>query len=84
MSRSWAKGSTAKGRKIRLYVLQRDGWLCQLQLEHCTTKATDAHHLDGKRAGDHPARMVAACAWCNGHTGDPTRHDPPPQPLERW
>jgi 5-methylcytosine-specific restriction endonuclease McrA len=84
MSRSWEKGSTRAWRRARRLVLERDHYRCQLKLDGCTTVATTAHHVKGKAMGDDPAHLVAACASCNGKVGDPTRHDPDPNPWAGW
>jgi 5-methylcytosine-specific restriction endonuclease McrA len=78
----WEGGSTRAWRKIRAYVLARDQYRCQLKIEGvCTTFASHAHHLDGKAAGDDPARIVAACKECNLHIGDPARAPSDPEPA---
>lgn len=84
MSR-WAKGSTTAWRKVRALVLVRDNHRCQLQIAGvCTTIATQVHHTRPRElAGDDPTYLVASCAPCNMHVGDPTRHDPEPRPS-RW
>jgi 5-methylcytosine-specific restriction endonuclease McrA len=86
MSQAWAKGSTTAWRRTRAGVLTRDGYRCQLQLQGCTTKATQVHHTLGRTVtGDDPAHLVAACQHCNLKVGDPTRAtDPAPQPRTRW
>lgn len=87
MSSAWAKGSTRAWRRIRALVLARDGHRCRLQLpDVCTGRATHAHHTVGKAVtGDDPTFLVAACAACNGRTGDPRgKPDPPPRPRTRW
>lgn len=84
MSKNWQGGSTRRWRRIRAAVLLRDGNLCQLKLEGCTTVAEHVHHVIGKAAGDDPAHLTSACAHCNLKLGSPTRHDPPPQPRTRW
>lgn len=86
MSSAWAKGSTRAWRRTRRQVLARDGFLCQLRLEGCTTTATHVHHTHGRTTtGDDPAHLVAACAHCNLKVGDPTQHpDPAPRPRTRW
>jgi 5-methylcytosine-specific restriction endonuclease McrA len=82
--RGWIRGSTRAWRKVRAYVLDRDGRRCQLGLPGCTTIATRAHHTrDRALVGDNPAHLVAACAWCNQSTGEPGRHDPDPTPRTR-
>ncbi len=88
----WDNGSTWQWRKLRREVLARDGAKhadgrarCPLKLEGCTTWATDIHHLDGKRNGDDPSRLVATCHNCNLKVGDPNaRHDPRPSPRTKW
>lgn len=85
MSEGWGSGSTRAWRLLRERVLVRDGHLCQLRLDVCTVKATHVHHTLGKTVtGDDPRYLVAACAPCNLKTGDPTRHDPLPQPRTDW
>lgn len=90
VSRSWRKGSTTAHRRARAQVLadntRRNGGKCQLAIPGvCTGKATTAHHTLGYGVtGDDPRYMVAACAACNGHVGDPRRHDPQPRPRIQW
>jgi len=89
MSRSWSKGSTRRWRKVRAAVLlanqAENRGRCTLAIARvCTGTADTAHHTRGKRHGDDPRDLVAACAACNLHVGDPTRHSPPPRPTSRW
>lgn len=84
MSRGWEGGSTRAWRATRLTVLIRDNWRCRLGLEGCTIRATDAHHLDGKGAGDSVDRIVASCRHCNASTGDPSTADPAPRTRTLW
>lgn len=85
MSKSWAGGSTRRWRKIRAWVLVRDRYVCQVRLPGCTTKATQVHHTAGKKYGDDPAQLVAACRSCNLRIGDPSkRDDPPNQAVTKW
>lgn len=85
MSRSWAGGSTRRWRKVRAMVLQRDSWRCRLRLPGCIITATHVHHTMGKRYGDDPAQLVAACAPCNLKVGDPSKgNDPPNRAVTRW
>jgi len=86
MSKSWAKGSDRRWRRLRFRVLARDGYRCQLQLEGCTTRANHVHHTLGRTVtGDNPDHLVAACASCNLKVGDPTRAaDPAPRARTRW
>ena len=85
MSRAWAKGSTPAWRRIRAYVLARDGYRCQLKLDGCTTTATQAHHTIAREtAGDNPTHIVATCRNCNLKVGDPRAHDPDPRGSTQW
>jgi hypothetical protein len=101
MSRSWGAGSTRAWRQVRSFVLRRDGYRCRAHADGwcdkanrvtphtCTGRAGEtgghAHHIRGKQFGDDPAYIVAACAACNLHIGDPDRKaDPQPKPRTRW
>ncbi|WKU03856.1 hypothetical protein [Micromonospora sp. HUAS LYJ1] len=64
-----------------------DGWCAQVPgIHQCTDTQDVAHHTLGKAVtGDDPRHLVAACAACNLHIGDPARHvDPPDRPVTRW
>ncbi|HTY35372.1 hypothetical protein [Mycobacterium sp.] len=80
----WTGGSTRAWRKLRTQILRRDGHRCRLQLPGCTTIADCVHHLDGKTRGDNPDRLIASCTRCNLQVGEPTHHDPAPQPRTEW
>ena len=85
MSKAWGRGSTKAWRRVRAYVLDRDGHRCQLKLPGCTSLATEAHHTQPRQlVGDYPAHLVAACRSCNLAVGDPCTHDPAPTPRTRW
>lgn len=96
MSRSWRNGSTSAHRRLRAYILSRDGYICRLAYpgvwvtKHgkeykCLGIANSVHHLDGKAQGDNPDRMVAACMPCNLRAGDPQQQpDPPGRAMTRW
>jgi hypothetical protein len=66
----------------------QDGWCHRANPadHHCTDHAPlhgpdpgHAHHTHGRSVtGDDPAYIVAACAPCNRHIGDPTKNDDPP------
>jgi hypothetical protein len=86
MSTAWAGGSTRAHRQARARVLERDGGRCQVKIPGiCRTIADQAHHTLGKGiTGDDPAHMIASCAPCNQHVGDPTRHDPTPTVKTWW
>lgn len=81
-SKTWVNGSGAAWRKVRLLVLRRDGWRCQLKLEGCAVRAKQVHHTRPRAlVGDDPAWLVAACQPCNNKVGDPTTTDPDPKPC---
>jgi hypothetical protein len=80
-SQWWKGGSTRAWRKVRLAVLNRDQWRCQLQIPGiCTTRATHVHHVRGKQHGDDPAYLLSSCQACNLHIGDPERMEADPDP----
>jgi len=89
MSRGWASGSTRAYRKIREFVLARDGWACQIKKAGiCVGRADCVHHTKGRAVTrDDPRFMVAACTPCNLNVGDPTRaatYDPPGRAATAW
>lgn len=86
MSKGWAGGSTRAWRRVRRVVLARDGYRCRLKIKGtCVGTATHVHHVRGKRHGDDPRWLVAACAPCNLKVGDPARTpDPPATPITQW
>jgi hypothetical protein len=79
VSHNWKGGSTYQWRKkVRPFVLARDGYRCQLKVPGvCTGVAEHVHHTLGKAYGDDPAYLVAACAKCNYAIGDPTKGKDP-------
>lgn len=104
---AWQAGSTRRWRRVREYVLLRDGQRCRAHTDGwcarapnsnphtCTGRAGldggHAHHTLGRSVtGDDPRYLVAACAPCNLHIGDPAEHaragtpDPRPTPRTNW
>lgn len=80
MSRSWAGGSTRPWRRLRLFVLSRDGYACQvpvdvngdqvaedLAVRRCLAYADHAGHITPKCEGglDAPENLRATCARHN-------------------
>jgi hypothetical protein len=62
----------------------RDGNTCQLRIPGiCTEVAEHAHHTLGKGVSELDADIVAACAACNLHVGDPRQADPPHK-VTQW
>lgn len=89
MSRSWAKGSTRRWRKIRAGVLaanqHENAGRCVLAIKGvCTTVATEVHHVRGKQHGDRIADLVPCCKPCNLRVGSPGRISPEPRPVSKW
>lgn len=82
------QGSTRAWRRLRAAVLERDRGLCQLKIANvCVQRSTPmhVHHKLGKARGDDPRYLVAACAPCNLHIGDPMRSpDPPVVAITKW
>jgi 5-methylcytosine-specific restriction protein A len=88
MSRSWAGGSDSRWRAFRLYILDRDHWLCTLRLPGCTTTAEHAHHIVPLARGGakyDPDNCASACAHCNTSLGDRApAPQPEPRPVSSW
>lgn len=93
VSDSWDGGGSREWRRLRLFVLRRDGWVCQLCGEgidrtlvwdphHPDPRYGSVHHLLGKAFGDDPAHLVAAHLGCNKKIGKPKGGggDPDPRP----
>ncbi len=59
-------------RRLRLVVLERDGWKCRIRAPGCTTTATEVDHIIPHSAGGppyDPANLRASCAYCNRSRG---------------
>lgn len=86
MSTTWASGSSRAWRRVRQYVLARDGHLCRVPNrdgQPCLAPATHADHITPRSAGGaflDPDNLRAACASCNLSRGA----DRPPKPRRAW
>ena len=85
MSSAWAGGSNRRWRALRLYVLERDGWRCQVpipgrqpphHLDHCDRYADTAGHIIAKAYGgiDQPGNLRAECRAHNFTEGGRLAH----------
>ena len=84
---AWDKGSTRRWRTIRARVLADNrGGMCTLGVEGvCTGRATHVHHVLGRAVtGDDPKYLVAACAACNLHVGEPGKRRIEPRRVSSW
>lgn len=89
MSKAWESGTDASWKRVRPAVLKHNREFqrgqCQVRSSVCTGKATCVHHTQPRHlVGDDPKYLLASCAECNQHVGDPSRHDPDPQPRTKW
>jgi 5-methylcytosine-specific restriction protein A len=74
-----ARGYDWDWRKLRLRVLDRDGWLCQVRLPVCTVDATTVDHVVPLARGGarlDPANCRAACGPCNSSRSAGARRRP--------
>jgi len=77
--------TTPEWRKLRRYVLARDGHLCRIKGPHCTYRADQAHHVLGADVSMlDPQFVIAACGRCNRELGKPRVGDPEPRSRTRW
>ena len=88
VNRPQRAGSTRRWRKIRAYVLDRDGHRCQIRTPGiCIGVATHVDHIVAYVHGgtDEPSNCRAACAPCNLARGDGRwAEDPIPRPMTAW
>jgi 5-methylcytosine-specific restriction protein A len=64
--------TTVAWRRLRLAVLDRDGWQCQIRGPRCTTVATAVDHIVARADGGdcwNPHNLRAACRVCNNQGG---------------
>lgn len=67
-SSATSRGYGADWQRVRLVVLERDGWRCRW----CGARATTVDHVRPLCAGGarlDPANLVAACLGCNSRRG---------------
>jgi 5-methylcytosine-specific restriction endonuclease McrA len=57
---------------LRIYVLDRDQWRCQIRMKDCTHVATCVDHIDPAVEGGSfydPHNVRASCTGCNARRG---------------
>lgn len=87
MSRSWAGGSTTAWRRLRAYVLARDGYICQVRMDCCTHHADQVDHIIPRSAGgeDTEQNCRAACRACNlARRTAAAQYEPEPRRVSSW
>lgn len=86
-------GSTRAWRRLRAFVLDRDGWRCQLPADDrpgqlCLDLAEHVDHVTPRALGgtDDPANLRAACATHNLRRGAGRPSTPAPRRAapQRW
>ena len=63
---------TANWKRLRLFVLDRDRWVCQVREHGCKHDATAVDHIDATIEGGafwDPANLRATCKHCNSIRG---------------
>ncbi len=69
--------SDREWRRIRLLVLARDDYRCQLRGRRCTGDATAVDHIIPLSKGGSrldPRNLRASCSWCNTSRGSRPDH----------
>ena len=64
--------TTVQWRRVRLEVLERDGWRCRIRGEGCTGEANEVDHIVSLAHGGDPydpSGLRAACSFCNRSRG---------------
>lgn len=76
---TYERGYDADWRRVRVIVLGRDDYRCQLRLTGCTGLATTADHIVPLSAGGERLdlrNLQAACSHCNTAKGGRNHHRP--------
>ena len=73
--------TSAQWKRTRLYVLDRDGWQCQIHGPRCLGYANEVDHVVTRADGGamfNPANLRASCGPCNrgraAHRTNDMRH----------
>lgn len=84
---SWAGGSTSRWRKLRVYVLLRDGGTCRIRGPRCTNVAESVDHITPLSKGGakyDAANCQAACWACQRWKSDRIDRDQSFTSITRW
>lgn len=76
---SWAALPQSLRDRLKGYVFERDGYVCQLRLPGCTRRAEEPDHIIPRSLGGAVAdvhNMQAACRHCNRKKGNGRRNRP--------
>lgn len=76
---SWSSLPQSVRDSVRIPVLERDGYRCQIRGPKCTVHANDVDHIVSRKDGGpllDPNNMRAACAPCNRGRRDDARGRP--------
>lgn len=92
MSAAWSGGSTRAWRRLRAFVLDRDGWACRVEVDGvpCGAYADTADHVVPLSEGGaqlDPGNVRAACRFHNYSrgAGRPARsRSERPRPVRTW
>lgn len=60
--------------RIRIRVLRRDRYICQIRLQGCTKRASDVDHI-GSRTDHSLLNLQSACAHCHGRKSSQEGHN---------
>jgi 5-methylcytosine-specific restriction endonuclease McrA len=80
-------------RKARQECLERAAWQCQIRLEGCTVRATQADHEGGAANDPEHRTLRAACESCHrkvtaqqggGYRSNASQRDPQPKRSTAW
>ena len=80
---------TQAWKRLRLVILERDKWQCQIRLRGCKGRADQVDHIRPmtRGGGHHPGNLRAACKHCNITRSNKLnaqhkrRQAPPPHPM---
>lgn len=87
--------NTTAWKKARTACLQRANWRCEIKLDVCIGRATEADHIYGLANDRDHQHLRAACSPCHGkvtgrqgraaQTGQASQPaDPEPRPRTQW